>query len=169
MKKIIELILAFIILMDLTSCHSYTYISKIQDYENYQDKEHVYAMDLITIRDSMVYFTSGFPGRLSNNEVKGPRQVLLQYFEPDSVHFNEKHKISYVIKDSIRYKIINRNDTILVCMLSDTTRIPFSEIRQIHIKEFDSTNTSLGIIGIVGVVAGIIIGVFSYIFSEMGG
>ena len=169
MKKIIALILAFIILMDLTSCHSYTYISKLQDYESYQHKEHVYAMDLITSRDSTVYFSSGFPGRLSENEVKGPRQVLLQYFEPDSVHFNEKHKISYVIKDSIRYKIINRNDTTLVCQLSDTIHIPFSEIKQIHIKEFDSANTTLGIVGIVGVVAAIFIGVFTYIFSNMGG
>jgi hypothetical protein len=167
MKKIIALILVIILLMDLTSCHSYTYISKIQDFETYQNKEHVYAMDLITRRDSTVYFSSGFPGRLSNNEVKGPRQVLLQYFEPDSVHFNEKHKISYVIKDSIRYKIINRNDTILVCQVSDTIHIPFSEIRQIHIKQVDTAKTTLGIFGIAGVYAAILIGVFTYIFSNM--
>lgn len=167
MKKLIALMIVVILLMDLNSCHSYTYIFNLQDYKSYQDKEHIYVMDLITNRDSTVYFSSGFPGKLSNNEVKGLRQVLLQNFRPDSLHFNKKQKISYVIKDSIRYKVINRNDTILVYLLSDTTRIPFSEIKQIHIKEFDTANTALGILGIAGAVAGILIGFLSYIASNM--
>jgi hypothetical protein len=167
MKKIIILILVINIPMILTSCHSYTYISNIHDFETHQNKEHIYALDLITGRDSMVYFSSRFPGRLSNNEVKGPRQVLLQDFKPDSVHFGKKNKIRYVIKDSIRYKVTSRNDTLLVYLVSDSTRIPFSEIKQIHIKEFDNANTTLGIIGIVVTTAGLVIGIFALLFSNM--
>jgi hypothetical protein len=167
MKKIMALILVIILLMDLNSCHSYNYISNIKDYETNQDKEHVYALDLITSRDSTVYFSSRFPGKLSNNEVKGPRHVLLQRFEPDSMHINEKGKIIYIIRDSIRYNVINQHDTILVCILSDTTCISFSEIKQMHIKKIDKANTALAILGIAGVAVGIIIGVLAYIASNM--
>jgi hypothetical protein len=141
MKKKIALILIVILLIDLTSCHSYVYISNKQDYETFQDKNHVYVLDLITTSDSAIYFSSSFPGKLSNKEVKGPRHILLENFNSDSIHFNKNQIISYVIKDSIRYKVINRNDTILVYLLSDTTRIPFSEIKQMHIKKIDEGKT----------------------------
>jgi hypothetical protein len=142
MKKTIALILVVIFLMDLTSCHSYTLISSVQDYKANQDKELVYALDLITNKDSMVYFSSSFPGKLSNSEVTGLRHVLLRNFESDSVIYNKsKKQVKYALKNDIKYIVIYQNDTSLVCIASDTTRIPFSEIKQIHIKKIDSGST----------------------------
>jgi hypothetical protein len=167
MKKIMALILAAILLLDLTSCHSYVYLTNQQDYKDHQDKEHVYALDLITINDSTIYFSSGFPGKLSSNEVSGPKQILLSNFKPDSIILNRELQAGYVLKDTIRYKVIYRNDSEWVCMTSDTIRIPFSEIKQIYIKKFDPGKSAAGIIGIVGVGIGLIIMLSYLMVSNM--
>jgi len=126
MKKTMAFVIIVVLLIDLNSCRSYIYISNKQDYETYQDKKYIYAMDLITNRDSTIFFSSEFPGRLSNDEVIGPRHVLLDNFISDSIFYNKKLEANYVQKDNIRYKVIHQNDTILVCMVNDTTRISFS-------------------------------------------
>jgi hypothetical protein len=161
MKKIITLILVIILLLDLSSCHSYTYISTVQDYKAYQDKKHVYAFDLITNKDSMVYFSSSFPGKLANSEVTGPRQVIIQDFAPDSVIYrviyrNNMKQVKYALKNDIKYIVIYQNDTALVCIASDTTRIPFSDIKQMHLKKLDQGKSALLVSGIAVGLAGII-------------
>lgn len=154
MRKIIAALLIVIIVMNLTSCHSYVYVSNKQDYESFQNKKHVYVMDLVTNKDSMVYFSFSFPGTLSNNEVKGPKLVLLSDFKPDAFQFKTFKKISFAFKNDITYKVIYRNDSIWV-LTSEVTRIPFSEIKQMHIKKFEPAKTSLMVIGLAGVAAGL--------------
>jgi len=154
MKKMFTLILVIIILMNLTSCHSYTYVSSLQDYKAYQEKKHVYAFDLITNKDSMVYFSSSFPGKLANSEVTGPRQVKIQDFAPDSVIYrNNMKQVKYALKNDIKYIVIYQKDTALVCIASDTTRIPFSEIKQIHIKKMHPGSTTGLILAAGGAIA----------------
>jgi hypothetical protein len=151
MKKIFALILVIIILMNLTACHSYTYISSMQDYKAYQDKEHVYAIDLITNKDSMVYFSSSFPGKLSNSEVSGPRHVLLRNFKPDSVVYNKsKLLISYAFKHKYKYSVRYLNDSAFVCIKADTIRILYSDIKQMHVKKSDPGKTVILILGLAG-------------------
>jgi hypothetical protein len=151
MKKIIALILVIILLLDLSSCHSYTYISSVQDYKTYQDKEHVYAIDLITNKDSMVYFSSSFPGKLSNSEVTGPRHVLLRNFKPDSVVYDKsKLHISYAFKHNYKYSVRYWNDSAFVCIKADTIRIHFSDIKQMHVKKSDPGKTAVLILGLAG-------------------
>jgi hypothetical protein len=165
--KALTFLISIVLMIELTSCHSYFYLSNQQDYEAYQDKKHVYALDLITNNDSMVYFCSGFPGKLSKNEVRGPKQVLLEDFKPDSVLFNTKQKISYAIKKDIKYRVIHRNDTILVRIASDTTCISFSEIKQIHIKKFEQGKSALLALGIGGAYGGLVYLLLYLAFSNM--
>ncbi len=138
------LILVIIILMNLTSCHSYTYVSSVQDYKAYQDKKHVYAFDLITNKDSMVYFSSRFPGKLANSEVTGPRQVIIQRFcfRFCNLQIISKKQVKYALKNDIKYIVIYQKDTALVCIASDTTRIPFSDIKQMHLKKIDQVKSA---------------------------
>jgi hypothetical protein len=156
MKKIIALILVYILLIDLTSCHSYSYISSQQDYETNQNKKRVYVLDLITTRDSIVYFSSSFPGKLSNSEVIGPRQISLRSLNPDSIIFYQnKPAIKYVMKNDIKYKVIFQDSVEFVINKSDTIHIPFSEIKQIHIKETHGGRTA-AIIAASGAIIGLV-------------
>lgn len=165
MRKIIAAILIVIILMNLTSCQSYVYVSNKQDYESFQNKKHVYVMDLVTNKDSTVYFSFSFPGTLSNNEVKGPKLVLLSDFKPDAFLFKTYKKISFAFKNDIKYKVIYRNDSIWV-LTSGTTRIPFSEIKNMHIKKIDRGKTFALIFTSAGVLAGVL-ALMIYLFFQM--
>jgi hypothetical protein len=156
MKKIIALILAYVLLIDLTSCHSYSYISGQKDYETIQNKRQVYVLDLVTTRDSVVYFSKSFPGIFSNSEVIGPRQMSLRSLNPDHlIYYHNKPAIKYVMKNNIKYKVIHKDSTEFVINKSDTIHIPFSEIKQIHISETHGGKTA-AIIVTAGVVIGLV-------------
>lgn len=168
MKKISAMILIVIILVDLTSCHSRIYLSNKQDYETYQDIKHVYAIDLITNNDSTIVFSSRFPGRLFNGEVVGPRHVTLHNFMPESIIYNKGTlNIAYVLKNDTSYKIAYWNDTTLVCLASDTIRIPFTEIKQMHIKKVAHGKSALLALGITGGTLGVLYLLFYLAVSNM--
>ena len=150
MKKIVFFIALAAAITGLSSCHSYKYLSVNQDYEAYRDKKHVYVMDLVTQRDSMVYFSPGFPGKLSDNGVTGYRQVPVQYFVSDSALYNKKGKAEFVMKDGARYRVIQSADNTLICIEADITHIPYSDIKEMQIKQVDKTRTTVLILGLSG-------------------
>jgi hypothetical protein len=159
MKKIIALILVVIFLMDLTSCHSYLDITEQKDYESFQDKQSVKVLYLITKQYKTIYFSEKFSGKILNGEVIGPRHVLLNNFEPDSIIYKKNSTqtaipiAQYALKNGTKYEVILQDYNKLICLASDTTRIPFSEIKQIHIKKMHPGSTAGLILAAGGAIA----------------
>jgi hypothetical protein len=162
MRKIIAVILIVIFLMNLTSCHSYLDITEQKDYESFQDKKFVKVLSISTKQYKTIYFSEKFPGKISNGEVIGLHHVLLKSFEPDSIIYRRSSsqvvipKAQFALKNGIKYEIILQDYNMLICLASDTTRIPLSEIRQMHIKENHPEKSVLLAVGIVGVGIGIV-------------
>jgi hypothetical protein len=112
-----------------------------------------------TVQNSIINFSEKFPARMSNAEVVGIQQVLLDKFNYDSVVFKGKGTNLtpiYAVKDEIRYKIVSQDFKNLVCFTSDTIRIPFSEIRKMHLKKFDLAKSLFLAGGIAAGTAGLI-------------
>jgi hypothetical protein len=165
MKKITALILVVIFLMDLTSCYSYHDITEQKDYESFQDKPNVKVLYLSTKQYKTIYFSEKFPGKILNGEVIGPHHVLLNNFKPDSIIYKNLTQTAtpiaqYAFKNGTKYEVIFQDYNKLICLASDTTRIPFSEIKQIHIKKLDSGSTAgliLAVAGAIGLVIYLIV------------
>jgi hypothetical protein len=161
-KKIIAFILISIMLIDLTSCHSYLDITEQKDYESFQDKKFVNVLSVRTKQYKTIYFSEKFPGKISNGEVIGLRHVLLKSFEPDSIIYKNSSaqvvipKAQYALKNGTKYEIILQDYDMLICLASDTTRIPVSEITQMHIKENHPEKAVLLAVGIVGAGIGLV-------------
>jgi hypothetical protein len=162
MRKTIAIILIAILLMDLTSCHAYLDITEQKDYQSFQDKKNVKVLKLRTKQYKTLYFSEKFPGKISNGEVIGPHHVLLKYFEPDSIIYKNSSaqilipEAQYALKNGTKYEIILQDYEMLICLSSETTRIPLSEITQMHIKENYPEKSVLLAVGIVGVGIGIV-------------
>ena len=62
----------------------------------------------------------------------------------------------YIWKDGKKYKIIHRDEFGLTCTRTDTTRIPFSNIKQMHVKKFETGKTILLAGGIAGGLEGLV-------------
>lgn len=172
MRKIMSLFLIIVLLINLTSCHSYLTLTEQKDFEKFQTKKRVYVINLQTNQDSTINFSASFPGKMSNGEVTGPHQVLLDRFKPDSIIFKTSSlkltnpKALYALKNGSRYKIINQENKLLVNAI-DTTRIPFSEIKQMQIKKLDNDKTLLLVAVSTGAYAGLLLWLINESLSDM--
>ncbi len=166
MKNIITFLTAISVLSVLTSCHAYVDVMGQKDYEKFQAKKHVYVLNILTNEDSIIYFSRKMPGIMTNEEVKGAYQILLQDFKPDSVKFKgnfRKPIIEYAIKNGVSYRVLDEDSHKLVYNTTDTTRIPFSDIRQMHVIKPDPVAT---VILTLGIAAGNI-GLYYMVLSEL--
>jgi hypothetical protein len=168
MKKVTAVIMVIIILMDLTSCHAYIDLAGQEDYKAYQDKKHVYVTDLQTNQDTTINFSASSPGKIINGEVKGLpfHQVTLLYCKTDTIIF-ENSKARYIHKNGNMYMVIKQNKNGYTAITSDTIRIPFSDIKQMHIKETYPDKSALLVSGIAGVSVGIIALITILSFNNM--
>ena len=159
MKKGMAFSAIIVLLIVLQSCNAYIDISGQKEYEAYQDKNNIVVLELTTDHYKTIHFNKGFPGKISNGEVMGVSKVKAK-FKPeatDSVIFqNTKPVPQFVWKNGKKYKIIHQDEVGLTCTRTDTTRIPFSEIKQMHIKKFETGKTVLLAAGITGGVVGLI-------------
>jgi hypothetical protein len=159
MKKGIVYPAIIILLIVLSSCNAYIDISGQKEYEAYQDKYTVGVLELTTNHYKTIRFNKGLPGKISNSEVIGVSKVKA-IFKPgatDSIIFqNTKPVPQYVWKNGKKYKIIHRDELGFTCTRIDTTRIPFSEIKQMHIKKFETGKTVLLAGGIAGGLVGLV-------------
>ena len=159
MKKSLVYPAIIILLIVLQSCNAYIDITGQKEYEAYQDKFNVGVLELTTNHYKTIRFSKGSPGKISNGEVIGISKVKTT-FKPgaiDSVIFqNTKSVPQYVWKNGKKYKIIHRDEFGLTCTRNDTTRIPFSEIKQMHIKKLETGKTVLLAGGIAGGLVGLI-------------
>lgn len=162
MKRLMTLIFIIVLLTDLTSCHSYLEITEQKDFKSVQTKKNVKVLSIITKQYKTFYFSKRFPGEISNGEVIGPCHVLLKSFEPDSIIYKNSSiqivipKAHYAIKNGIRYNVILQDNIELVCLESETTRIPISEISKMYIKENHPEKATLLVLGIIGFTTGLI-------------
>ncbi len=159
MKNRIVLIICILVLLEITSCQSYMDLTSPQEFATYQDKSNVQVLQVQTNQYSIINFSEKFAGRISNAEVIGIRQVLLDKSKYDSLIYKSKGTSLtpiYAIKDNVSYKIVNQDYKNLVCFTSDTIRIPFSDITQMHIKETDYVKSLLLFGGVAACAAGLI-------------
>jgi hypothetical protein len=158
MKKVAAIIMIIVILIDLTSCHTYIDLAGQEDYYAYQDKKHVYVIDLQTTQDSTVNFSTRFPGSIINGEVIGLQQdkVILPYCKIDTITY-ENSKAKYIHKNGNMYKVIKKDKNGFIAIASDTIRIPFSDIKKMHIKETYPDKSALLAVGIAGISLGLIV------------
>jgi hypothetical protein len=161
MKKIFALILVVILLMDLTSCHAYIDLTGQEDYKAYQDKKNVYVIDLETNQDSTINFGESFRGKIINGEVISIHfhQVILPYAKTDTINtiMYENSEAKYIHRNGNIYKIIEQKKNGYTVIATDTIRIPFSEIKKMHIKENYPGKSALLGLGIVGISFGLVI------------
>ena len=159
MKKRLVYPAIFILLIVLQSCIAYVDITGQKEYEAYQDKFNIRVLELTTNHYKTIYFNKSLPGKISNGEVTGVLKVKT-IFKPgaiDSMIFqNTKPVPQYVWKNGKKYKIIRRDEFGFTCTRTDSVRIPFSEIKQMHVKKFEPGKTVLLAGGIAGGVFGII-------------
>jgi hypothetical protein len=174
MKKAIAFFASILLMMALTSCHAYMDISGQKEYEAWQDKSHTWVLHLKTNQDSTIDFLYSFPGKMSNGEVVviNLLKAQIKHGEADSIVFyNHRAVPRYFWKDGTRYKIVDQDHYYLTGVVSDTLRIPFSEIKQMNIKKIDTGKTVLLIIGSsiggVGVWFGLIYLLILLTFSNM--
>jgi hypothetical protein len=157
MKKIIALILVFNLLLDLTSCHAYIDLAGQEDYIAYQDKKNVYVINIQTNQDSTINFSKSFPGKIINGEVMFLQlhQVILPFGITDTLMY-ENSGVKYIHRNGNIYKIIEQNKNGYTAIATETIRIPFSEIKKMHIKEkYPGKSVLLGL-GIVGISLGLV-------------
>jgi predicted PilT family ATPase len=166
MKKVLVFITITILLIVLISCHAYIEISGQQDYEVYQDKNQVGVLDLTTNQNKTIYFDESVPGKMSNGEVIGFPQVRMRSKADSIIYKNKKHVAQYVWKNGKKHEIIHQDEFGLTCTETDTTRIPFSEVKEMHVKKFETGKTVLLAAGLTGGVAGIIALVTYMAFSN---
>jgi hypothetical protein len=151
--KILAYFLIVVLLINMTSCYSYTSLSGKYEFIIHQGKKNVSINYLQMKNNSMVYFNKAMPGTLKNNEVIGQKYLLLNELDPDTLLFNKNNKIKFAVKDSIEYKVIYQNDTLITCDSIVNVRIPFSEIKSIHLKEMNEQKTLGLILLTIGAVA----------------
>ena len=148
-----------ILLIVLSSCNAYIDISGQKEYEAYQDKYNIGVLELTTNHYKTIRFNKSLPGKMSNGEVIGVSKVKTKFKHgaADSIIFqNTKPVPQYIWKDGKKYKIIHRDEFGLTCTRIDTTRIPFSNIKQMHVKKFETGKTILLAGGIAGGLVGLI-------------
>ena len=159
MKKGLVYLAIMVLLIVLPSCHAYIDISGQKEYEAYQDKYTIGVLELTTNHYKTIRFNEHYPGKMSNGEVTGVLKVKT-IFKPDAtdsiIFLNTKPVPLYVWKNGKKYKVIHRDEFGLTCTRTDTTRIPFSEIKQMHIKKFETGKTVLLAGGIAGGLVGLI-------------
>jgi hypothetical protein len=158
MKKTMAAIMCIILLMETTACHSYIDLTSLQEYEANQAKPRTYVLHLLTDQYDTLNFSEKFPGRMIKDEVVGIQHVLLYKFNNDSILFKSKRNLTpiYAVKNGVNYRIVNQYGKNLVCNASDTIRIPFSDITQMHIKRIDQDKSLLFIGGVVVGGAGLV-------------
>jgi hypothetical protein len=152
MKKAMNSLATIISLMGLSSCYDYVNISSQNDYEVYQQKQNVYILDLLTNNDSIIGFDEYTPGLFEQGEVVGYQHILMQDLKPDSAVLNgKKSKESYAIKNGARYRLkIQDKTNVIMCVAQDKIHIPYSDIKQMHLKELNQRKATLVTMGIAG-------------------
>jgi hypothetical protein len=158
MKKVTAIIMVIILLINLASCHAYIDLAGQEEYKAYQDKKHVYVVDIQTYPYRRVNISESSPGKIINGEVISLQfhQVILPYCKTDTIIF-ENSKASYILKNGKMYKVIKQNKNGYTAMATDTIRIPFSDIKKMHIKETKPGESVLLALGIAGMSLGLVI------------
>jgi hypothetical protein len=70
----------------------------------------------------------------ANKEKPNISVLQLQTDQFEMINFSEKYP-GRLLKDEVRYRIINETSKSLVCISSDTLQIPLSDIKKMHIKK----------------------------------
>jgi hypothetical protein len=170
MKDAIVFVLISILIISLAACHSYVDLTNLKEFEANQAKPRIYVIQLQTVQQETISFSEKFPGRMLKNEVVGIQQVLLYEFNSDSVIYKGKRSLTplFAVKNGVNNRVINQDGKSLVCNASDTIRIPFSNITQMHIKKIDQANSLLLFGGVVVGAAGLIYLIVSNLTFDLG-
>jgi hypothetical protein len=169
MKKGIAILLIAILVTDLTSCTSYRQLSTQEDYEIYQKNDHIQVLEIHSTKDSVIRFSEKYPGKMTNRQVYGLKQVHFPYNLSDSIIFTSKDKnAAFILDKNILYKIISQDKSGFICISPDTVRTPFSEVSLMKIKKIDPLKTTLLIMGISGVIVGISVYIVSISMFDIG-
>lgn len=156
MKKGIAILLVAILVLDLTSCISYQQLSTQQDFEAYEIMDHIQVLDIHSRTDGIIEFNEKYPGKMEDKQVYGFEERHFPYNSSNSIIYNAKEaKATYLMNNGIRYKIISQDKSGFVCIATDTTRTPYSDIALISVKKNDPLKTSLLIIGVSTILLGI--------------
>jgi hypothetical protein len=155
MKKGIAILLITVLVIDLTSCTSYKQLSTRQDFEFYQNNDHIQVLEIRSKKDSIIVFNEKFPGKLENKQVYGIRQKQFPYNAADSIIFTaQDQNAAYIRNNRVHYKIISHDKSGFTCISSDTIRMSFSDITQMNVKKIDPLKTTLLIVGLSALIIG---------------
>jgi hypothetical protein len=120
----------------LTSCNSY-FRASAPDLESFENKRQVDVMKIHTSTEGLVYFSSKYPGKLTDGEITGVKQVPLQFFSADSVAYKIrgiKEIPVYAYADGKKLDVFKHNNLNLV-YTSTLINVPVAEVSNLELKK----------------------------------